>query len=159
MSLADTELKIGDTSFKGVYIAILLSLATTLGTGVWTASSLYSRLQGLESQHIPDIKPLEESIGLMQQQLEDNDVSQLKSKLSALGVNLEVIMEQQKDLLEIKNQVHALEKDIETMRGTVKAAELITDKVQVFNSQIKTIEKEIDDIWDGMDYLSNPLND
>lgn len=95
----------------------------------------------------------------MQQQLEDNDVSQLKSKLSALGVNLEVIMEQQKDLLEIKNQVHALEKDIETMRGTVKAAELITDKVQVFNSQIKTIEKEIDDIWDGMDYLSNPLND
>ena len=40
MSLEETELKIGGTSFKGVYIAILFSLATTLGGGVWTASSL-----------------------------------------------------------------------------------------------------------------------
>ena len=67
MSLAETELKIGGTSFKGVYIAILLSLATTLGGGVWTASSLYRRLQDLESRHIPDIKPLEEKILLVEQ--------------------------------------------------------------------------------------------
>ena len=59
MSLAETELTIGGTSFKGVYIAILLSLATTLGGGVWTASSLYSRLEAVESQKIPDIAPLE----------------------------------------------------------------------------------------------------
>ena len=49
MSLEDTELKIGNTSFKGVYIAILFSLATTLGGGVWTASSLYSRLEAVEA--------------------------------------------------------------------------------------------------------------
>ena len=53
MSLEDTELTIGGTSFKGVYIAILLSLATTIGGGVWTASSLYSRLETAESRYIP----------------------------------------------------------------------------------------------------------
>jgi len=78
MSLEDTELKVGNVSFKGVYIAILFSLATTLGGGVWTASSLYSRLTAVEAVEIPDIKPLQKTIGLMQQQLTDNDVSQLK---------------------------------------------------------------------------------
>ena len=46
--LADTELNINGTSFKGVYVAILLSLSTTLGGGVWTASSLYGRLEAVE---------------------------------------------------------------------------------------------------------------
>ena len=50
MSLAETELTIGGTSFKGVYIAILVSLATTLGGGVWTASSLYGRLEAVENK-------------------------------------------------------------------------------------------------------------
>ena len=120
MSLENTELKIGNTSFKGVYIAILLSLATTLGGGVWTASSLYGRLTAVEAVEIPDIKPLQETIGLMQQQLTDNDVSQLKSKLSELGVNLEVVLKRQGELLEIQKQVYDLEKDVEAMRATVK---------------------------------------
>ena len=107
MSLENTELKIGNTSFKGVYIAILLSLATTLGGGVWTASSLYGRLTAVEAVEIPDIKPLQETIGLMQQQLTDNDVSQLKSKLSELGVNLEVVLKRQGELLEIQKQATA----------------------------------------------------
>ena len=122
MSLENTELKIGNTSFKGVYIAILLSLATTLGGGVWTASSLYGRLTAVEAVEIPDIKPLQETIGLMQQQLTDNDVSQLKSKLSELGVNLEVVLKRQGELLEIQKQVYDLEKDVEAMRATVKTA-------------------------------------
>ena len=62
MSLQETELKIGGTSFKGVYIAILFSLATTLGGGVWTASTLYSRLESVESRYIPNISPIEEQI-------------------------------------------------------------------------------------------------
>ena len=129
MALEDTELKIGNTSFKGVYIAILLSLATTLGGGVWTASSLYSRLQDVESRYIPDIKPLEETIGLMQQQLTDNDVSQLKSKLAELGVNLKTIMEQQKDLLEIKKQVNELDKGVEGIKATVAESKILAEGV------------------------------
>ena len=157
MSLEDTELKVGNTSFKGVYIAILLSLSTTLGGGVWTASSLYSRLQDVESRHIPDIKPLKETIGLMQQQLTDNDVSQLKSKLSELGVNLNVIREQQSQLLEIKKQVNELEKSLEGINSTVTEAKLLADGIKDTSKKFDKLSLEIEDLWEGLDYLSNPL--
>lgn len=157
MSLENTELKIGNTSFKGVYIAILFSLATTLGGGVWTASSLYSRLEAVESKKIPNITPLHESIQLIDQQLKDNDISHLSSKLATLGTNLDVIVGQQEKLLEVSTSVSKLEKDIEAMRATVKQAELVSDSIGDVDDRIKIIGKEIDDLWQGLDHLSNPL--
>lgn len=168
MSLEETELKIGGQSFKGVYIAILFSLATTLGGGVWTASSLYSRLESVESRYIPDITSIEEQIvgdkqellseiELINQQLSDNDVSQLQAKLAALGVNLETIIAQQEKLLLIDDNVDDLEKDIEGMKATVTKAELITEKIIGFEAKVTTINREIEDLWSAMDYLSNPL--
>ena len=169
MSLAETELTIGGTSFKGVYIAILLSLATTLGGGVWTASSLYSRLEAVEALEIPDIVPLEENIAsvesslagridLIQQELIANDVGQLQGKLAELGVNLKTIADQQSTLLLINDRVIELEKEIETMRATVAKAELMTKDLDDVDSKLKKIDTEIEDLWSGMDYLSNPLN-
>jgi septal ring factor EnvC (AmiA/AmiB activator) len=157
VSLAETELTIGGTSFKGVYIAILLSLATTLGGGVWTASSLYSRLEAVESQKIPDIAPLEEKILLVEQELQANNVSQLQGKLSELGVNLVTIKDQQSSLLDIKTKVTDLDKDIETMKAQVTESKLIAEGVNGFSKSIKNIEREIEDLWSGMDYISNPL--
>jgi len=169
MSLAETELTIGGTSFKGVYIAILMSLATTLGGGVWTASSLYSRLESLEALKIPKLGPLEEQllkaeqdlkikIELIEQELTANDVSQLQGKLATLGVNLETIATQQAKLLTINDKVIELEKELESMRVTVTQAELIAKDLQDVDSKIKKINTEIEDLWSGMDYLSNPLN-
>ena len=169
MSLAETELTIGGTSFKGVYLAILLSLATTLGGGVWTASSLYSRLEAVEALEIPDIVPLEENIAsvessltgridLIQQELIANDVGQLQGKLAELGVNLKTIADQQSTLLLINDRVIELEKEIETMRATVAKAELMTKDLEDVDSKLKKIDTEIEDLWSGMDYLSNPLN-
>lgn len=157
MSLAETELTIGGTSFKGVYIAILLSLATTLGGGVWTASSLYSRLEAVESQQIPDIVPLEEKILLVEQELEANDVGQLQGKLAELGVNLVTIKDQQAALLDIKTKVTDLEKDIEGMKSTVKQAELITAKSEDIDKRIQAIGRDLDSVWEALDYVSNPL--
>ena len=168
MSLAETELTIGGTSFKGVYIAILLSLATTLGGGVWTASSLYARLEAVESRSIPTITHIEEqaitdkqellsAIKLIEQELSSNDVSQLQGKLAALGVNLQTIVDQQAKLLLIDENVNSLEKDIETMKSTVAKAELMTNNLTKLDGQLKTIGREIEDLWQGMDYLSNPL--
>jgi hypothetical protein len=168
MSLDETELKIGGQSFKGVYIAILFSLATTLGGGVWTASSLYARLEAVESRSIPTITHIEEqaitdkqellsAIKLIEQELADNDVSQLQGKLAALGVNLQTIIDQQTKLLLIDENVNSLEKDIETMKATVAKAELLTNNLTKLDGQLKTITREIEDLWQGMDYLSNPL--
>lgn len=156
MSLEDTELKIGNTSFKGVYIAILLSLATTLGGGVWTASSLYSRLQDLEAQSIPDIKPLEEKISLIKQQLVDNDVSQLKSKLAELGVNLSTVLDKQEKLLALRVQITDLEKNVESMRATVAKAELLANDIEGYDKTMKLLQREVEELWSGLDYLNDP---
>ena len=158
MSLAETELTIGGTSFKGVYIAILLSLATTLGGGVWTASSLYSRLESVESQKIPDIAPLEEKILLVEQELSANDVSQLQGKLATLGVSLKTIAEQQEKLLLIRNDVNDMKQKVAEMKATVQKAELLSADIKDFNKDVSVAKREIQDLWDAMDYLSNPLN-
>ena len=158
MSLAETELTIGGTSFKGVYIAILLSLATTLGGGVWTASSLYSRLEAVESQQIPDIAPLEEKILLVEQELSANDVSQLQGKLATLGVSLQTIADQQEKLLLIRNDVNDMKQKVAEMKATVQKSELLSADIKDFTKDVSVAKREIQDLWDAMDYLSNPLN-
>lgn len=158
MSLEETTLTIGGQSFKGVWIAIVLGIGSTIGGGVWTASSLYSRLEAVEAVSIPDIKPLSESITLIQQELEANDVSQLQGKLAELGVNLKTIAEQQQKLLLISDRVSEMEQKVIAMQTTVTKAELVTDQVKGFDKDVAVVKREIQDLWDGMDYLSNPLN-
>jgi len=157
VSLEDTELKIGNTSFKGVWIAIVLGIGSTIGGGVWTASSLYSRLEAVEVRSIPDVKPIKEDISLIKQQLTDNDVSQLKAKLAELGTNITTIMEQQTRLLTLQQEVADLAKEIETIRSSVTEAKLIAESVAGVDDRMKKVEREIDDLWEGLDYVSNPL--
>jgi len=44
------------------------------------------------------------------------------------------------------------------MRVTVTQAELMTKDLKDVDSKLKKIDTEIEDLWSGMDYLSNPLN-
>ena len=157
MNLAETELTIGGVKLKGIYIVLVASLATTLGSFVCTASSLYSRLEKVEAVVIPDIVPLEEKILLIEQELVANDVSKLQGKLAELGTNLVVIKDQQTGLLTIQSQVTSLEKDIETMRSTVKQAELIVDDMSELKTSIDKLDIEANDLWQAVEYLSNPL--
>lgn len=138
MSLESTELKIGDTSFKGVWIAIVLGIGSTIGGGVWTASSLYSRLEAVEAQQIPDISPIREN-------------------LATLGTRLETLLSQQEKLLELNTDVSKLSNDIEAMKATVAKAEIIINDIGDTEVKFKALTKEVEDLWQGMDYLSNPL--
>lgn len=157
MSLEDTELKIGGTSFKGVWIAIVLGIGSTIGGGVWTASSLYSRLESVEARVIPDVAPIEEKISLIETQLKDNNVAQLQGKLAELGTNLVTIKDQQSGLLLIKQQVTDVEKSVTEMQTVVQKAEIVVKAVDNFEEEIKVLKREIQDLWDGMDELYNPL--
>ena len=157
MSLADTELSIGGVKLKGIYIAVVFSLATTIGSFIWAASSLYGRLEAVEAIQVPDVTPLHESIQLIEQQLKDNDISQLSAKLATLGTNLLTISSQQEKLLEITTSVSNLEKDIETMRAIVAKAELVVEDVNKIKENWDTAKTEYDDIWQALDALAMPL--
>ena len=157
MSLESSELTIGGQTFKGAWIAVVLAIGSTIGGGVWTASSLYSRLEAVEAVQIPNIVPLEEEVLLIKQELEANDVSKLQGKLAELGTNLVVIKDQQSGLLLIKQQVTDVEKSVTEMQTVDQKAELVVKAVDNFEGDIKVLKREIQDLWDGMDELYNPL--
>ena len=166
MSLETTELNVGGLKFKGIYIAFLLTIVSTIGGTIWTASTLYGRLESVEGDKIEkkDINPLIEQVALVEQQLKDNDISGLQGKLAQLGTNLQTIMTQQAELLAIKERVVEAEKEVTDMKATVQSAKLIVEKVDGFNKQLndfdvksKKLEREINDIWTAMDDLANPL--
>lgn len=138
MSLEKSELNINGTSFKGVWIAIVMTIGTSIGGTVWTASSLYSRLEIVESKKIPDISPLRENLG-------------------TLGTRLDTLLSQQEKLLELNTDVSKLANEIEGIKGTVAKAEVITKDIGDVGKKLKTLTKEVEDLWQGMDYLSNPL--
>ena len=152
-----SELKIGGQTFKGAWIAVVLAIGSTIGGGVWTASSLYSRLEAVEAVQVPDVSPLHESIQLIEQQLKDNDISHLSAKLATLGTNLTTISSQQEKLLEITTSVNKLEKEIEAMRAIVAKAELVVDDVNEIKENWETAKTEYDDIWSALDALAMPL--
>lgn len=135
--LADTEVNIGGTKLKGVWIAIVLTIGTSIGGTVWTASSLYSRLETVEAIQIPD-------------------TSEMQEQLVGLGSNLETIMERQKELIALQERVVDVEKLVTEMQVTVEKAKLATENSDKIQDKLDKIDKEVESLWQGMDFLANP---
>tara|TARA_A200000159_G_scaffold30394_1_gene27009 strand:- start:451 stop:852 length:402 start_codon:yes stop_codon:yes gene_type:complete len=129
--LSDTELDINGTKLKGVWIAIVLTIGTSVGGTVWTASSLYSRLEAVETREIPD-------------------TTEIQTNLVELGTNLKTIMENQAQLVTLKDEV-------KEMRVIVDKAEIATKDADKISDKLEKQEKEIQSLWEGLDYLANPL--
>lgn len=177
MALEEMELDVGGTKIRGVWIAILLSFASTIGGGIWAASEFFSRLEALEetvqeslqisettnvrfddlkAQIDDDIKATEVELGKVMQELEDNDVAGLQGKLATLGTNLETIMARQQELIAIQERVVQVEKQITETATLVQKAEVMMKDADLIQTKLDQIQREIDDIWEGMDYLANP---
>jgi len=175
MALDDLELNIGGQSFKGVYVAVVVSFASTIAGGIWTASEFFSRLEAQEAAvqdagvtastlqaRFEDLREgqstalqgYEVIISNMQQSLEDNDVASLQGKLAELGTNLEAIMKAQQDLLDLRDRVAAVEK---SNSESVLKVENKVESLKDTSERLKRIQKEIDDLWLGLDSLANPL--
>ena len=135
--LNETELNIGGTKLKGVWIAIVLTIGTSIGGTVWTASSLYSRLEAVETRPIPD-------------------TTEMKENLITLGTNLETILEQQAKLVLLQERVVEVEKLVTEMQVTVEKAELATENSDKIQGRLDKTDKEIESLWQGMDFLANP---
>jgi len=175
MAIEDLELNVGGTQIKGVWIAIVLSFASTIGGGIWAASEFFSRLEALEgavSDAIADtavvqvrfddlregqsetLQGYQVTIANMQQQLDDNNVGELQGKLAELSTNLSQIMELQRDLLPLRDRVAAVEKSnsetVLTVNAKIEALGNIDDRMT-------RLQRDINDAWTAMDELANPL--
>ena len=134
MSLEDTELTIGGTKLRGVWIAIVLSIATTMAGGIWAVAEFYGRIEAVESAVSGN-----------------GDTAE---KLTVLGTNLETIMENQKQLLDLRDRIAEVEKTTVENDLLVKQFD---ENVKSIDSRFSKINREIDDLWRGLDAASNPL--
>ena len=134
MSLEDTELTIGGTSLRGVWIAIVLSIATTMDGGIWAVAEFYGRIEAVEAAVSGN-----------------GDTAE---KLTVLGTNLETIMENQKQLLDLRDRIAEVEKTTVENDLLVKQFD---EKVKSIDSRFGKINREVDDLWRGLDAASNPL--
>ena len=164
MALEDMELDVGGVKFKGIYIAILLSFATTIGGGIWAASEFVSRISNLETsfedavQVLDKIEPLEIDLASIKTKIEDNDLGHLQGKLAELDTLLLSIKERQTEVLAdastSTSKVIALEKDWIEVRNEYKK---MADAIKQFEKDVQNFKKEVDDLWKGLDAASSPL--
>jgi chromosome segregation ATPase len=170
--MENLELDVGGTKFKGVWIAILFSFASTIGGGIWTASEFFNRLAAQEQavedaataqdkvtqdfqQALARINDFSTSLANVNQRLDDNNVAGLQGKLATLGTNLEQIMKRQGELLDLRDKVAEIEKL--SSEQSIKIESKI-EKLSQYDEEMKRLKREIDDLWNGMDALSNPLS-
>ena len=173
--MENLELDVGGTKFKGVWIAILFSFASTIAGGIWTASEFFNRLAAQE-QSVQDaaqvsleiqaqfdelkgmvdtqLNSYKNTINVVQQQLADNDVSGLQGKLATLGTNLQAIMERQGELLDLRDKISEIEKQSGEQSILIESQ---LKSLSRYDEDMKRIKREIDDLWNGLDALSNPL--
>ena len=130
MSLEETELKVGGVKLKGIWIALVLSIATTMAGGIWAVAEFYGRIEAVE-------------------EIVDTVVDS-KEKLTKVGANLETIMENQKELLDMRDTIAEAEK-------TVAESKLIVEQAVSKIQGLDKISTEIDDLWKGIDAVANPL--
>ena len=164
MGIEDIELDVGGTKFKGIYIAILMSFATTIGGGIWAASEFVSRIDNIEASldatinSIPNIEPLELELASIRTKIEDNDLGHLQGKLAELSTLLDNIKARQQEVLDqaanSTAKVNTMEKDWIEVRNEYKA---MADAIKSFEVKVQNFKKEVDDLWKGLDAASSPL--
>ena len=150
--MEDTELKVGGFSFKGWYIAVLLPILSALSGGIYYGYDTLNRFYDVEAgidlvtteADMFNVRATDfnSRIQALEQAVADNDVRGLNTRLSTISTQMQTILEQQKDLLDLRSQVE---------RSTG-----ITDTL---GDKLDEYQTEIDDIWKAYDSLaSNPLN-
>ena len=134
MALEETELKIGKVNLKGIWIAVFFSAATTIGGGIWAASEFYGRIVSLEDSAASN--------------------KSITTKMTEVSTNLRTILEQQKELMTLKDRVNEAEKNMQEAKLRVENFE---KQSRGLDEVIARLNREIDDLWKGLDAASNPL--
>lgn len=171
MAPDDLELSVAGTQIKGVWIGIVFAFGSTIGGGIWTASEFFSRLDAQEDAvrdaeerakviegkfemlsegQSTALQKYEVTISNMEQQLVDNDIASLQGKLAELGANLEAIMQAQKELLDLRDRISAVEK------SNAEAVLTVESRVQSLEKServLQRVDTEIENLWQALDSL------
>ena len=134
-----TTLKVGGFDVKGWYFAVALPVLSGLSGGIYYAYDTVNRFWAVE-ESVNAILGVESRVQTLEQAIQDNDVRGLAPKLSSIGTQMQTILEQQKQLLDL--------------RSSVEKSDAITSGIK---DQLDKYDRDIEDLWKAMDDLSkNP---
>jgi hypothetical protein len=112
---------------------------SAVGGGAWYIFDLQSRFLGVE-ESVSDILDVEARVQALEQAAADGDLRGLASRLSGLSTQMNTILEQQRELLDLRQRVDR--------------AGVITDNL---SQDLNRYNVEIEDLWRAVDALNQPL--
>ncbi len=130
---------IGGYPISGWMVAVALPVLSAVGGGAWYIFDLQSRFLGVE-ESVSDILDVEARVQSLEQAAADGDLRGLASRLSGLSTQMNTILEQQRELLDLRQRVDR--------------AGVITDNL---SQDLNRYNVEIEDLWRAVDALNQPL--
>lgn len=134
-----TSIKVAGFDLKGWYLAAAVPVLSGISGAVYFGYDALSRFESVESA-IEPLMSVESRVQTLEQAIADNDVRGLASRLSSISTQMATILDQQRQLLELRSQVE---------RSTT-----ITDGL---GERLDRYNQEIEDLWRAMDELARPL--
>jgi hypothetical protein len=130
---------IGGYPISGWMVAVALPVLSAVGGGAWYIFDLQSRFLGVE-ESVSAILDVEARVQSLEQAAADGDLRGLSSRLSQLSTQMNTILENQRELLDLRQRVDR--------------SGVITDNLA---QDLNRYNVEIEDIWRAMDALNQPL--
>jgi len=135
-----TSLKIGGFNISGWTMAVAFPVLSGLSGAVYFGYDALSRFEAVESSVEPLLE-LDSRMQAVEQALEDNDVRGLAATISTLSTQMNTILDNQRQLLDLRSVV---ERSDQRTAGIDEA--------------IRTLNQEVNDIWEAYDSLvENPI--
>lgn len=133
----------------------ITKLETDMAATMEAVNTIKVDIAGIQ---IPDLGDIEVQINEIEVQLRDNNIGQLQGKLTELSTSLAGMMEQVRDLIELKDDVSAAKVAVSEGNAEIDKMRTNVNSALRFAEDVKRLQTEVDDLWDGMDALANPLN-
>ena len=133
-------LRIAGFDIKGWWLAAALPVLSGLSGAIYVGYDTVNRFWAVE-ESVDGVLGVESRVQTLEQAIQDNDVRGLAPKLSAISTQMGTILEQQKELMDL--------------RSKVEKAEGVTGGI---DAKLDKYSAEIEDLWKAMDDLiRNPM--
>lgn len=134
-----TSLQIAGFNLSGWAMAAALPVLSGISGAVYFGYDALSRFNAVEESVTP-LLDMDSRLQALEQAIADNDVRGLSSALSQIQTQMTTILEQQRNLLDL--------------RSKVERSELITNGI---DDRLQRLQNDIDSTWNAIDALEKPL--
>jgi hypothetical protein len=133
-------LRIAGFDVKGWWFAAAVPVLSAISGTIYVGYDTVNRFWAVE-ESVDGVLGVESRVQTLEQAIQDNDVRGLAPKLSAISTQMATILEQQKELMDL--------------RSKVEKAEGVTSGI---DAKLDKYSAEIEDLWKAMDDLiRNPM--